>query len=160
MTAAKMIILPTSMASLIGRQKPIWVFNSIAHCSSSSSSTPPKQTRTLILYSKPTCCLCDGLKEKINAAFSLSGTPYPLHDWEKAYEFEIPVLAKLLADGTELFLFMYDAIFSAHLLLMGFDFELLLYVIIGAKKEDTFSTGIWDLITGNHCRFFPKKHEF
>ncbi|KAM7257952.1 hypothetical protein ACFE04_013693 [Oxalis oulophora] len=116
MAAAKMIILPTSMASLIGRQKPRWVFNSIAHCSSSSSSsTPPKQTRTLILYSKPTCCLCDGLKEKINAAFSLSGTPYPLHDvdlqvrdittnpeWEKAYEFEIPVLAKLLADGTEL----------------------------------------------------------
>ncbi|KAM7270141.1 hypothetical protein ACFE04_029355 [Oxalis oulophora] len=59
-----------------------------------------------------------------------------------------------------LFLFMYDAIFSAHLLLMGFDFELLLFLIIGAKKEDTFSTGIWDLITGNHCRFFPKKHEF
>ncbi|KAM7265779.1 hypothetical protein ACFE04_003462 [Oxalis oulophora] len=59
-----------------------------------------------------------------------------------------------------LFLFMYDAIFSAHLLLTGFDFELLLYVIIGANKEDTSSTGIWDLITGNHCRFFPKKHEF
>ncbi|KAM7256909.1 hypothetical protein ACFE04_012650 [Oxalis oulophora] len=30
----------------------------------------------------------------------------------------------------------------------------------GAKKEDTSSTGIWDLITGNHYRFFPKKHEF
>ncbi|TYJ35612.1 hypothetical protein E1A91_A05G248900v1 [Gossypium mustelinum] len=35
--------------------------------------------RKLVLYSKPGCCLCDGLKEKLHAAFSLSG-PDPLHD--------------------------------------------------------------------------------
>lgn len=77
--------------------------------SSSSSSVP----RTLILYSKPGCCLCDGLKEKLDAAFALSG-PNPLHDvqlqirditsnpdWERLYQYEIPVLARIHDDGTE-----------------------------------------------------------
>ncbi|CAA7019674.1 unnamed protein product [Microthlaspi erraticum] len=76
-----------------------------------SSSTP--NTRRLILYSKPGCCLCDGLKEKLQAAFSLSG-PDSLNDvtlqvrdittnpeWEKAYQYEIPVLAKENSDGKE-----------------------------------------------------------
>lgn len=76
---------------------------------SSSSSAP----RKLVLYSKPGCCLCDGLKEKLQAAFSLAG-PDSLDDvvlqirditsnpeWERAYQYEIPVLAKVLADGTE-----------------------------------------------------------
>ncbi|XP_050225444.1 uncharacterized protein LOC126674936 [Mercurialis annua] len=79
----------------------------------SSYSSSPLKTRTLVLYSKPGCCLCDGLKEKLQAAFLLS-TPNSLHDvvlevrditsnpeWEKAYQYEIPVLAKLLADGSE-----------------------------------------------------------
>lgn len=64
-------------------------------------------------HSKPGCCLCDGLKEKLQAAFLLSG-PDSLHDvdlqvrdittnpeWEKAYQYEIPVLARVLSDGTE-----------------------------------------------------------
>uniref|UniRef100_A0A7N0TT60 Glutaredoxin-like protein n=1 Tax=Kalanchoe fedtschenkoi TaxID=63787 RepID=A0A7N0TT60_KALFE len=84
-------------------------------CSSAASST-----RKLVLYSKPGCCLCDGLKEKLNAAFSLPGlagspsandslsdvvlqvrdiTSNP--EWENAYQYEIPVLAKVLPDGTE-----------------------------------------------------------
>ncbi|PKI38441.1 hypothetical protein CRG98_041140 [Punica granatum] len=70
-------------------------------------------TRRLVLYSKPGCCLCDGLKEKLQAAFLLSG-PDSLSDvelqirdittnpeWEKAYQYEIPVLARVLSDGTE-----------------------------------------------------------
>ncbi|KAL8520868.1 hypothetical protein ACS0TY_011429 [Phlomoides rotata] len=40
-----------------------------ASASFSSSHSP----RKLVLYSKPGCCLCDGLKEKLDAAFSLSG---------------------------------------------------------------------------------------
>ncbi|KAF5746839.1 hypothetical protein HS088_TW06G01014 [Tripterygium wilfordii] len=81
--------------------------------SSSSSTSSPSKARKLILYSKPGCCLCDGLKEKLHAAFLLSG-PDSLHDvdlqvrditsnpeWERAYQYEIPVLASVLSDGTE-----------------------------------------------------------
>jgi hypothetical protein len=106
------------------------------------SSTPSSSSsRKLILYSKPGCCLCDGLKEKLQSAFLLSA-PHSLSDvdlhvslslslescftreyefevfdlilcfyqirdittnpeWEKAYQYEIPVLAKVLSDGTE-----------------------------------------------------------
>lgn len=32
----------------------------------------------LVLYSKPGCCLCDGLKEKLDAALSLAGGPHSL----------------------------------------------------------------------------------
>ncbi|KAM3306146.1 hypothetical protein BC332_10752 [Capsicum chinense] len=87
------------------------VFSPLAFSSSSSSSS--STSRKLILYSKPGCCLCDGLKEKLNAAFCLS-TPHSLHDvqlqvrditsnpdWEKAYQYEIPVLARVRPDGTE-----------------------------------------------------------
>ncbi|KAM7511062.1 hypothetical protein LguiB_009937 [Lonicera macranthoides] len=98
------------------RQKTRWVFSPLA--SSSYSAQPPSSTssrrKQLILYSKPGCCLCDGLKEKIQASFFLSGTPYSLHDvdlqirdittnpeWERAYQYEIPVLARVLSDGTE-----------------------------------------------------------
>ncbi|RAL38721.1 unnamed protein product [Cuscuta campestris] len=78
----------------------------VSSFSSSSSSSSP---RKLIMYSKPGCCLCDGLKEKIHAAISLSESAFDLEvrdittnsQWEKAYQFEIPVLAKLRPDGTE-----------------------------------------------------------
>ncbi|XP_038898494.1 uncharacterized protein LOC120086116 isoform X2 [Benincasa hispida] len=79
--------------------------------SASFSSSLP--SRKLILYSKPGCCLCDGLKEKLQVAFLLAG-PDSLHDvdlqvrdittnpeWEKAYKYEIPVLAKVRSDGSE-----------------------------------------------------------
>ncbi|XP_071696189.1 glutaredoxin-like protein YDR286C [Rutidosis leptorrhynchoides] len=64
----------------------------------------------LILYSKPGCCLCDGLKEKLNSAFdsdSLHDVELQIRDissnseWEKAYQYEIPVLARLRSDGSE-----------------------------------------------------------
>ncbi|XP_010455249.1 PREDICTED: uncharacterized protein LOC104736869 [Camelina sativa] len=79
-----------------------------------SSSSKPRNTRRLVLYSKPGCCLCDGLKEKLNAAFSLSPGSNSLNDvvlqvrdittnpeWERAYQYEIPVLAKENSDGKE-----------------------------------------------------------
>eukprot|EP01018_Ginkgo_biloba_P034971 Gb_29972 [translate_table: standard] len=69
--------------------------------------------RKLVLYSKTGCCLCDGLKEKLQMAFMIGGkesladvqlevrdiTTNP--DWEKAYQYEIPVLARILNDGSE-----------------------------------------------------------
>ncbi|KDP32784.1 hypothetical protein JCGZ_12076 [Jatropha curcas] len=95
--------------TLLTRQKP----RSILVPFASSSSSSPLKARKLILYSKPGCCLCDGLKEKLQTAFLLSG-PHSLHDvdlqvrditsnpeWERAYQYEIPVLAKVLSDGTE-----------------------------------------------------------
>ncbi|KAK9743385.1 hypothetical protein RND81_03G235800 [Saponaria officinalis] len=76
-------------------------------CSSSSIEKP----RKLILYSKPNCCLCDGLKEKLQAAISASNSLLNVQleirdittnlEWENAYQYEIPVLAKLRVDGTE-----------------------------------------------------------
>ncbi|XP_042519141.1 uncharacterized protein LOC122092902 [Macadamia integrifolia] len=78
-----------------------------------SGQNTPLATKKLVLYSKPGCCLCDGLKEKLQAAFSLTG-PDSLNDvhlqirditsnpeWEKSYQYEIPVLARILSDGTE-----------------------------------------------------------
>ncbi|GAV84116.1 DUF836 domain-containing protein [Cephalotus follicularis] len=101
---------PTSISiAMFRRHKQKWVFTPLA----SMSLSTLKPTRKLILYSKPECCLCDGLKEKLQAAFLLSG-PDSLHDvdlqvrditsnpkWEMAYQYEIPVLAKVLLDGTE-----------------------------------------------------------
>ncbi|PSS31801.1 Glutaredoxin-like protein, partial [Actinidia chinensis var. chinensis] len=88
-------------------------FNALASYSAQPISSSSAESRKLILYSKPGCCLCDGLKEKLHAAFSLSG-PDPLQDvdlqirdittnsdWERAYQYEIPVLARVLPDGTE-----------------------------------------------------------
>ncbi|XP_015868599.1 uncharacterized protein LOC107406027 isoform X2 [Ziziphus jujuba] len=108
MAAAAAVARPTSRI-LLTTQKSRWVFTPLAF-SSSSSALP---SRKLVLYSKPGCCLCDGLKEKLQAAFLLSG-PDSLHDvdlqirditsnpeWERAYQYEIPVLAKVLSDGTE-----------------------------------------------------------
>ncbi|KAJ4793784.1 Glutaredoxin-like protein [Rhynchospora pubera] len=80
---------------------------------SSISDGGVEARRQLVLYSKPGCCLCDGLKEKLNVAFSLAG-PHSLHsvdlqvrdittnpEWEHKYQYEIPVLARVLPDGTE-----------------------------------------------------------
>ncbi|XP_008777432.1 uncharacterized protein LOC103697371 [Phoenix dactylifera] len=68
------------------------------------------EQRRLVLYTKPGCCLCDGLKEKLHAALSLDG-PSSIHlqvrditvnpEWERLYQYEIPVLAKIHLDGTE-----------------------------------------------------------
>ncbi|CAL1362157.1 unnamed protein product [Linum trigynum] len=110
MAAALAAVRPSSLLFRQSTTTRRRVFSPLA---SLSSSPPPPNTRTLVLYSKPGCCLCDGLKEKLQAAFSLSNPP-TLHDidlqvrdittnpdWEKAYQYEIPVLAKLHSDGTQ-----------------------------------------------------------
>ncbi|KAH7373470.1 hypothetical protein KP509_17G058300 [Ceratopteris richardii] len=76
-------------------------------------SAPPPTSRKLVLYSKPGCCLCDNLKEKLQAVLILGG-PESLADvlievrdittnaaWETAYQYEIPVLARVNEDNSE-----------------------------------------------------------
>ncbi|KMZ76409.1 Glutaredoxin 2 [Zostera marina] len=92
---------------------PIKVSFSSLSSSSSTNGDGEPQMKQLVLYTKQGCCLCEGLKEKLDVAFSLSGT-HSLHnvrlltrdiatnsDWEKLYRYEIPVLARVLPDGTE-----------------------------------------------------------
>jgi len=147
---------PPSIALLTRqRPRPRWVFTPLAASSSFSLSSPSSSAplRKLVLYSKPGCCLCDGLKEKLQAALLVSA-PDSLHDidlqvcvcvrererereslfhclyvycecvgeyggfcqirditsnpeWERAYQYEIPVLAKVLSDGTEVSFFFF-----------------------------------------------------
>ena len=73
-TAAKIGRPSSSPLSLL--LKPQTSRRILTPSASFSSSLP---SRKLILYSKPGCCLCDGLKEKLHAAFLLSG-PDSLHD--------------------------------------------------------------------------------
>ncbi|XP_031498285.1 uncharacterized protein LOC116262891 [Nymphaea colorata] len=78
-----------------------------------SSNGSSKPQRKLVLYTKPGCCLCEGLKEKLDLVLKL-GAPDSLDDvelqtrdilsnpeWERRYQYEIPVLARVLPDGTE-----------------------------------------------------------
>ncbi|XP_043707781.1 uncharacterized protein LOC122657083 [Telopea speciosissima] len=108
MTAAS-VAAPSSIV-FFTRQRAKCFFIPLA---SFSGQYNPLATKKLVLYTKPGCCLCDGLKEKLQAAFSLAG-PDSLHDvnlqmrditsnpdWEKSYQYEIPVLARVLSDGTE-----------------------------------------------------------
>ncbi|KAI9098005.1 hypothetical protein K1719_025776 [Acacia pycnantha] len=110
--AAAAFARPSSVV-MVTRPSVRRVFKPLAISSLSSPSLPSTPSRRLVLYSKPGCCLCDGLKDKLQAAFLLSG-PDSLHDvdlqirdissnpeWERAYQYEIPVLAKLHSDGTE-----------------------------------------------------------
>ncbi|XP_027091770.2 uncharacterized protein LOC113749694 [Coffea eugenioides] len=101
--------------SIFHGQVPKWRHRprfSSSHSSISASSSP-STSRKLVLYSKPGCCLCDGLKEKLQAALCLSGpdsiqnVELQIRDittnpcWEKAYQYEIPVLAVVRSDGFE-----------------------------------------------------------
>ncbi|KAI3414578.1 Glutaredoxin-like protein [Psidium guajava] len=112
--AVAAVASPSSTVAL-ARKLPKCAFRSFisASYSSSRSPSPSSAARKLVLYSKPGCCLCDGLKEKLQAAFLISG-PDSLQDvdlqvrditsnpeWERAYQYEIPVLAKVLCDGSE-----------------------------------------------------------
>lgn len=75
--------------------------------------TEQLERRKLVLYSKPGCCLCDALKEKLHLAFmyggdnDLSDIELEVRDittnegWEKLYQYEIPVLRRLRADDSE-----------------------------------------------------------
>lgn len=78
-TVTMALARPTSNV-LLTRHRARWVFTPFAVSSSfTSSSSSSKPSRALILYSKPGCCLCDGLKEKLQAAFLLAG-PDSLQD--------------------------------------------------------------------------------
>ncbi|GER38721.1 glutaredoxin-like protein YDR286C [Striga asiatica] len=90
-----------------GRSYRFPLFGPLASFSSAS------QPKKLVLYSKPGCCLCDGLKEKLDTVFSSSGPNYvgdvqlEIRDitsnpeWERLYQYEIPVLTRVREDGTE-----------------------------------------------------------
>ena len=74
----------SSMAFLRTRaQRAKWILTPLASSSFSGMpiSSSASSSRKLVLYSKPGCCLCDGLKEKLQAAFMLSGSD-SLHDVE------------------------------------------------------------------------------
>ncbi|KAH9299667.1 hypothetical protein KI387_031349, partial [Taxus chinensis] len=110
------------MAGLVARStllssKAFIIPSTINYClravRSHSAVAQTHSPRRLLLYSKKGCCLCDGLKDKLHSAF-LMGGPDSLADvqlevrdittnpeWEKTYQYEIPVLARLLADGSE-----------------------------------------------------------
>jgi len=60
----------------VARPSPLLLFRgqkSFKFRSLSSSSSSAEPSKKLVLYSKPGCCLCDGLKEKLHAAFLLPG---------------------------------------------------------------------------------------
>lgn len=129
-----MSVVVGAIAAVVGRPHSIGFFSRRTQTrrwvSSPIGCAASSKTRKLILYSKPGCCLFDGLKEKLHAAFLLAG-PDSLHDvelevrdittnpqWEKAYQFEIPVLAKLLSDGSQVFFFLFNFIGRALLLIL------------------------------------------
>ncbi|MEM7757157.1 MAG: glutaredoxin family protein [Cyanobacteria bacterium P01_A01_bin.40] len=60
----------------------------------------------LILYSKPGCHLCEGLKEKLeqigNIEFELEIRDINTREeWFEAYQYEVPVLCQKISDETE-----------------------------------------------------------
>nr|XP_045086009.1 uncharacterized protein LOC109759907 isoform X1 [Aegilops tauschii subsp. strangulata] len=117
MAAALSALLPRAAAVRIAapRARPAAAASRLlCAAAAGEASSSPAAPRRLVLYTKPGCCLCDGLKEKLHAAVLLAGTPYSLAslelqerdittnpEWERLYQYEIPVLAKVLADGTE-----------------------------------------------------------
>jgi len=63
----------------------------------------------LVMYSKPGCCLCDGLKEKLDVILaSLPVQGLEVRDintdpeWTRLYAMEIPVLTVMRGGGDEL----------------------------------------------------------
>ncbi|WVZ73501.1 hypothetical protein U9M48_021800 [Paspalum notatum var. saurae] len=85
--AAAVSALPrtASRLALRGRQPPFRALCAAAAAGDEASK------RRLVLYTKPGCCLCDGLKEKLHAASLLAGTPYSLASLElQASQFASP----------------------------------------------------------------------
>lgn len=87
-------------------------FSSVAGDREGESPVEPVQS-VLVLYSKEGCCLCTGLKEKLEVVMSmadkgsLEGVTIEVRDitsreeWERLYQYEIPVMARLTASGEE-----------------------------------------------------------
>uniref|UniRef100_A0ACD5YUT3 Uncharacterized protein n=1 Tax=Avena sativa TaxID=4498 RepID=A0ACD5YUT3_AVESA len=112
--AAVLSLLPRAAAVRLAPRGRASASRLLCAAAAGEASSSPPAPRRLVLYSKPGCCLCDGLKEKLHAAVLLAGTPYSLAslelqerdittdpEWERLYQYEIPVLAKVLPDGTE-----------------------------------------------------------
>ncbi|KAM3224654.1 hypothetical protein ACQJBY_057810 [Aegilops geniculata] len=78
MAAALSALLPRAAAVRIVAPRARLLCAAAAGEASSSPAAP----RRLVLYTKPGCCLCDGLKEKLHAAVLLAGTPYSLASLE------------------------------------------------------------------------------
>ena len=80
-----------------------------------ASASNNKDTSVIIIYTKETCPLCDGLKDKVTAILerapftgsALNGFTIQPRDimsnpeWEQRYSMEIPVLAVVRTDGSE-----------------------------------------------------------
>ena len=80
-----------------------------------ASASNNKDTSVIIIYTKETCPLCDGLKDKVTAILerapftgsALNGFTIKPRDimsnpeWEQRYSMEIPVLAVVRTDGSE-----------------------------------------------------------
>ncbi|KQK01729.1 uncharacterized protein LOC100828508 [Brachypodium distachyon] len=114
MAAALSALLPHAAAVRLAPRGRAVAARLLCAAAAGDASPPSPAPRRLALYTKPGCCLCDGLKEKLHAAVLLAGTPYSLAslelqerdittdpEWERLYQYEIPVLAKVLPDGTE-----------------------------------------------------------
>ncbi|XP_039127820.1 LOW QUALITY PROTEIN: uncharacterized protein LOC120263908 [Dioscorea cayenensis subsp. rotundata] len=106
---------PTSLAAArVHKRWPSHPFSTSCSTAGQTSGEPkPLMQNHLVLYTKPGCCLCEGLKEKLQVALFLTG-PNSLcsvnlqirdisgnPEWERLYQYEIPVLARVLPDGTE-----------------------------------------------------------
>jgi hypothetical protein len=93
--AAAMSALPRAAARVAprgGLRLPFRTF-----CAASGEAAPSPAQRKLLLYTKPGCCLCDGLKEKLHAASLLAGTPYSLASLElQASNLLVPLTSQLV----------------------------------------------------------------
>lgn len=68
--------LRRQMAAVVFSSVSVAVFfspRSLRPLAATFSGSRGGEQRRLVLYTKPGCCLCDGLKEKLNAALSLDG---------------------------------------------------------------------------------------
>lgn len=111
-------LLPLSSTHTIGLHlfsecRYMTALSARASSATGSSKNRLSSRKKLILYSKPGCCLCDTLKEKLDAVFlmggedSLSDVQFEIRnistktEWEAAYQYEIPVLARVNEDNSE-----------------------------------------------------------
>ena len=121
---ATQIAIPMPMVSLLRKKTQALVMGSTSlsskfFCSfSSSSSSIENKPRKLILYSKPGCCLCDGLEEKLQTAFSLS-SPDSLHDVELQVASSVITLS-----GSFFFLFLEKLLIELTLFWLGINWVL------------------------------------
>jgi hypothetical protein len=83
MAAALSALLPRAGAvRLVATRGRASASRLLCSAAAGEASNSPAAPRRLALYTKPGCCLCDGLKEKLHAAVLLAGTPYSLASLE------------------------------------------------------------------------------